>query len=119
MIPAPPEWPAFLEADHAFFAAHGGDASIALRLPALMESAGLEVLDITPTIKSGHPGSAVWTWLSTYFLGVMRQLGRLHPLTPARARRVEAHWKERSRHHTSLLISPCVVDVIGRKPIRR
>lgn len=116
MVPTPPEWPAFLAADHAFFATQGGDASIASRLPALFDAAGLEVMDLHTTIKTGHPGSPVWTWLTTYFLGVMPRLGRVRPFTPTQARRLAAYWREMSRRRSSVLISPCVVDVIGRKP---
>jgi SAM-dependent methyltransferase len=116
MVPAPPEWPAFLAADHAFFATEGGDASIASRLPAMFEAAGLDVTDLHPTIKIGHPGSPVWTWLSTYFLGVMPKLGRFRPFTPAQARRLEAYWREMSRRRSPVLISPCVVDVVGKRP---
>lgn len=115
MIPCPPEFAAFLAADAAFFATQGGDASIAGRLPAMFEKAGLEVTDITPTIKTGHPGSAVWHWLSTYFLGVMDQLGRLPPFTPAQAARLRRHWIANARKPTSLLIGPTLIDVVGRR----
>ena len=115
MIPTPREWQAFLAADHAFFATQGGDASIALRLPDFYTGAGLEVVDITPTIKSGHPGSDVWTWISTYFFGVMDTLARLRPLTPAKADRLTRHWMAASRQRASVLISPAVIDVVGRK----
>jgi len=65
--PLPAAWERFLAADRAFFESQGGDASIAARLPALYARAGLELVDITPTVKSGHPGSPVWNWLSAYF----------------------------------------------------
>src|SRR5207253_927237 len=55
LIPLPPEWPAFLAADHAFFATEGGDANIGARLPALFPAAGLDVTHVTPTVKTGHP----------------------------------------------------------------
>jgi SAM-dependent methyltransferase len=115
MIPAPAEWPPFRQADHAFFATQGGDANIALRLPALYEAAGLDVTDIAPTIKTGRPGTPVWTWLSTYFLRVMNDLAALPPFSPAAAKRLVRHWKAMEQKKTSLLISPCVVDVVGRK----
>ena len=35
MVPEPPEWSDFLQADLAFFASQGGDANIGARLPSL------------------------------------------------------------------------------------
>ena len=113
MIPCPPEWAAFMAADAAFFATQGGDASIAGRLPRMFERAGLELIDITPTIKTGHPGSPVWTWLSTYFLDIMDRLGRLRPLTPASAKSLARQWIANGRKPTSLLIGPTLIDVVG------
>jgi SAM-dependent methyltransferase len=118
MIPAPAEWPQLLDADRALFGSQGGDASIAGRLPALFEKAGLEVVDVTPSIKTGHPGSPVWTWLSTYFLGVLPRLGQHPPLTPEAATRLARHWRAAARKRTSLLIAPAVIDVVGRRPAR-
>jgi SAM-dependent methyltransferase len=57
MIPPPAAWERFLAADRAFFESQGGDASIGARLAPLFARAGLEVVDITPTVRSGHPGS--------------------------------------------------------------
>ena len=116
MIPTPREWPAFLATDHAFFATQGGDASIACRLPDLYDAAGLEVVDITPNIKSGHPGSDVWKWISTYFFGVMGTLAQVRPFTPAQAERLTRHWLAAAQKKASVLISPALIDVVGRKP---
>ena len=117
MVPTPPEWRAFVAADEAFFATQGGDASIAGRLPSLYREAGLDVVDITPTVKTGHPGSPVWTWLTTYFLGVMDQLATLPPFNPAHAQRLRQRWTAASQEKTSLMIAPAVFDVVGRKKI--
>jgi SAM-dependent methyltransferase len=119
MLPTPTAWHAFLAADHAFFASQGGHASIAGLLPAHYEAAGLAVVDITATTKAGHPGSAVWRWLSTYFLGVMDQLGGLDGFTAADAARLAREWRAASARPESVLIGPTVVDVVGRKPGRR
>ena len=59
MIPTPPEWPDVHGAlTPRSSQTQGGDASIAGSLPTLYERAGLEVTDITPTIRTGHSGIA-------------------------------------------------------------
>lgn len=116
MYPRPSDWDAFLAADRAFFATQGGDASVAGRLPALYRRAGLGVVSVVPTVKTGAPGSPVWEWLSSYFLGVMPRYAALSPFTPAAARRLARQWRAAARCRDSLLISPAVLDVVGRKP---
>jgi ubiquinone/menaquinone biosynthesis C-methylase UbiE len=116
MVPRPAEWTRFVQADLAFFASQGGDASIGGRLPLMYRRAGLEIDDIRVTIKSGRPGSAVWHWLSTYFLGVLDRYAKSPPFTARDARRLRRHWVAASREKTSLLIGPALLDVVGRKP---
>jgi len=115
MVPTPQEWDAFLSADRAFFGSQGGNASIAGELHRVYARAGLEMVETTPTIKSGHPGSPVWTWLSTYFLGLLDRLVGLGGFTAADARGLRRHWLAASEDPTSLLIAPALVDVVGRK----
>jgi SAM-dependent methyltransferase len=116
MIPPSSTWERFLAADRAFFESQGGDASIGARLPALYTQAGLELVDVTPTVKSGHPGSPVWSWLSAYFLGgVIERLAGLAAFTKADARQLTRDWLAASREPTSLLIGPALIDAVGRK----
>ncbi len=116
MLPTPPAWDAFLAADHAFFASQGGHASIAGLLPGYYARAGLTLVEMTPTIKTGHPGSPVWRWLSAYFLGVMDQLGGRAGFTRADASRLARAWLAAAESPASFLIGPTVVDVVGRRP---
>jgi SAM-dependent methyltransferase len=116
LVPRPAAWEDFMAADRAFFASQGGDASVGARLPELYRKAGLEVVETVPTIKIGRPGSAVWEWASTYFLGVMATYGELAPFTKAKASDVRRRWLAAARDTTSLLIAPTVLDVVGRKP---
>jgi SAM-dependent methyltransferase len=115
MVPRPEEWTRFILADLAFFASQGGYASIAGYLPEMYRRAGLRVDDITVTVKTGHPGSAVWRWLSTYFLGVLDRYAKFPPFTRVDAKRLRKHWLAASREQTSLLIAPALLDVVGRK----
>ncbi|HEY6361764.1 MAG TPA: methyltransferase domain-containing protein [Vicinamibacterales bacterium] len=119
MVPTPPEWRAFVAADEAFIGTHGGDASIAGKLPAMYRKAGLDVVDLTPTIKTGRPGSPEWTWLTTYFFSVMDEMARFAPFSRVQAKRLRRHWMAASRDKTSVLIAPAVFDVIGRRPKTR
>jgi hypothetical protein len=113
MVPEPPEWENFLKADGAFFESQGGDVNIGARLPQLYATAGLDVIDITPTTKVGRPGNAEWKWLTTYFLGVLPRYAAFHPFTPAQAESLRRHWLACAKRKTSLLISPTVLDVVG------
>jgi SAM-dependent methyltransferase len=116
MIPLPDTWERFLAADRAFFETQGGNASIGARLPALFAKAGLDVVAITPTVRSGHPGSPVWNWLSAYFLGgVIDRLVGLAGFRSADARRLKRDWIAASKQRASLLIGPALIDVIGRR----
>ena len=115
MVPRPEEWTRFALADLAFFASQGGYASIGGYLPQMYRRAGLDVEDVVLTVKSGRPGSAVWTWLSSYFLGVLDRYAKFAPFTRRDAQRLRRHWLAASREKTSLLIGPAMLDVVGRK----
>lgn len=118
LIPTPPEWDDFVEADLAFFRSQGGDASIASRLPVLYAKAGLQTTEIVPEIKLGRPGSEVWEWVTRYFLGVLDRLAAFRPLTPAKARRLRRAWIAAGRRKETLFIAPAVVSVVGRRSLR-
>ena len=115
MVPQPAHWKSFIEADRKFFAAQGCDASIGSKLPAMYAKAGLAIVETTPTIKAGRPGSDVWMWLTGYFQSVIDRYAGIAPMTSSRARRLQKEWEAAEHRDTSLLIAPMVLDVVGRK----
>ena len=115
MIPLPPEWDDMLDADQNFFASQGGDWSVAGKLPDLYRRSGLRMVEITPTIRTGPPGSAVWRWITDYFFGVFDRYAKIAPLTPAKTRSLRRRWRAAEKDPTSLMIAPAVLDVVGRK----
>ena len=115
LVPRPDEWNDFITADKALFASQGGDVNIGVRMPALMESAGLEVTSIEQTTKAGHPGSPTWNWVTNW---VMSVIDRLPTLPPAKAKSLHRKWRAAERNPATLLVAPCVIDVIGKKPRR-
>ena len=118
LVPRPDDWDDFITADRAFFASQGGNVSIGVRLPGLMESAGLRVTGIEQTTKEGHPGSPTWNWVTNYVLSVLSSLKHSPSLTAAKALRLKRQWLAAADDPASLLIAPCVLDVIGRKAKR-
>lgn len=114
VVPKPADWDDFIRADKAFFASQGGNVSIGVHLPAMMRAAGLRVTGIEQTTKSGHPGSPTWNWVTNYALSVMDKLA----LPPARRARLRRHWQAAAQDPSSLLVAPCVLDIVGTKPRR-
>lgn len=114
--PRPRDWDAFMAVDRNFFLQEGGDANVGRRLPGLYKKAGLLPVETVATVKTGAPGSDVWEWVTSYFLGVMPRLGRVKPFTPAAARRLSAAWRAAGRRPESLFIAPAVLDCVARKP---
>jgi SAM-dependent methyltransferase len=115
MIPLPPEWRDFITADKAFFATEGGDANIGAKLPQMYSKAGLDLVEITPNFKLARPGYAAWRWMTTYFFGVMDRYAGTPPFSKAKAASLRRFWRAAERDPASLLISPAVLDVVGRR----
>jgi SAM-dependent methyltransferase len=115
LVPRPDEWNDFITADKALFASQGGDVNIGVRLPALMKAAGLKVTSIEQTTKAGHPGSPTWNWVTNW---VMSVIDRLPTLPRPRAESLRRKWLAAANDPASLLVAPCVVDVVATKPRR-
>ncbi len=115
LVPKPTDWDDFIAADRAFFASQGGNVSIGVHLPKMMTDAGLSLVDIAQTTKDGHPGSPTWNWVTDYVLSVIRRLEHAPSFTRAKAARLKREWLGAERNRASLLIAPCVLDIVGRK----
>jgi SAM-dependent methyltransferase len=115
LVPQPENWDELIAADRAFFELEGADANVAARLPRLYEEAGVECIDVTPHIKSGNPGSAVWTWLTTYYVNILDRYAAIPPMNEAIAHRIRAAFEAAEQNPASLLVAPAVLDVVGRK----
>lgn len=112
IVPRLTDWDDFIRADKAFFASQGGNVSIGVHLPRMMRRAGLDVTSIEQTTKSGHPGSPTWNWVTNYALSVMPKLD----LTRVVRNRLRREWVAAAAQRSSLLVAPCVLDILARKP---
>lgn len=118
LVPRPEDWDNFIAADRAFFASQGGNVSIGVRLPGMMKAADLRVTSVEQTTKDGHPGSPTWNWVTNYVLSVIDKLDHSPSFTAEHAARLKRQWLAAGTDRSTLLIAPCVLDVVARKPRR-
>lgn len=107
---------AVVRATRAMWASRGGDMWIAGRLPGWMRSAGLEVVDTTPTVLCGGPESGVYRWADAFFPAHAGRMVEAGLLTPEERARFDADWAERLGNPDARFFSPILVDVAGRRP---
>jgi SAM-dependent methyltransferase len=92
----------------------GGEPDIALGLPTLLKSAGLEVIEVRPLIEIVGRRDPTWSWPAAFMAG---NANRLHEL--GYATREEAHRFAAALDRLpdgSLMITPLVAEVIAVRP---
>jgi ubiquinone/menaquinone biosynthesis C-methylase UbiE len=104
-----------VEAVVASWRAHDGDADVALRLPAAFRANGLRVEHMQPLIDAATPADFVWSWAAAYVETGTKRLVELGFLDAAVADRVRADWAAAEADPGSLMITPLVLEIIGRK----
>jgi SAM-dependent methyltransferase len=115
MYPPISNWAEMVASDKKWFASQGGDLNVAGRLPGLFRKAGLELVEVVPRVKAGRPGSDVWNWAEAYFVGYVDKIAAFPPLGRSGGRKFKREWLARKRSPDSLLISPTMLDVVGRR----
>jgi SAM-dependent methyltransferase len=107
---------AVVRATRAWYASKGGDVWIAGRLPALARAAGLEPVEITPSVLAGGPDSPAFRWASAFFPHHSQSMVDAGLLSPDERALFLREWEERTADPSALFFSPIVVDFAARKP---
>ena len=115
MVPTPRHWQEFLAADQAFFKSQGGNASVGNLIPDLLRELGVDQVQVEVHIKTGHPGSATWNWLTDYFMMVLDRYSKFKPFSKSKAQALRQDWKAYSQEPSSVLIAPTLVDIVATK----
>ena len=102
------------DAVRALISSRGGDPDIGERVPAMLDAAGCDVVELMPILRIGRPGSALWDW--------MEATGRNHGLLVEEgllsASDLEGYhreWKARSELHHAFFSAPPILATIGCK----
>jgi ubiquinone/menaquinone biosynthesis C-methylase UbiE len=94
---------------------HGGDPSIGQRLPAMMEAAGLEVIETRPLQRIARPGDPLWDWPTSFFTNFIPMLVERGLVTESDWHEFQKEWEERTRDPNSMFWTPSMVEIIARK----
>jgi SAM-dependent methyltransferase len=98
------------------YAAHGGDAWVAHRLPGLFVAAGLDLESVEPHCQAGGPDSAIFGWVERFFLGFAGKLCAEGFLSAEERDASRAGWSTARSTPGTVFYSPLVINVLGRKP---
>jgi SAM-dependent methyltransferase len=115
LAPGDPAFDAVIAAVMRSWRDAGGDPCVALRVPSMMEAAGLRVVSITPVARIARPGDALWEWPRTFFDNFLPGLvsgGRLD--ASARAD-FDLLWERRSGEPGAFFATPPMTVVVGER----
>ncbi|MEM1176805.1 MAG: methyltransferase domain-containing protein [Acidobacteriota bacterium] len=99
------------------YAQNGGDAWVATHLPRLFAELALELEAVEPHCLAGDHESPVFGWVETFFRNHIPTLVKDGLLSDDEAARALEAWTAVHDVPGTVLFSPLVVNVIGRKPI--
>lgn len=116
VFPPSPGFEAVVRATRAYYAAGGGDAWVAGRLPGVLARAGFAEVHCHPEARCGGPDSAIFGWADAFFPRFSATFVDEGHLTEVERERFLTEWLERRRDPHALFFSPIVVDIVGRKP---
>jgi SAM-dependent methyltransferase len=118
VAPHSPEIDRVIAATALSVSRRGGNMDIGQDLPSLMRACGLEVESVQPIVRAARPGSALWKWPETFFLGYLTTLLEMELITRDEADGFRRAWTSRSADPLSFLFTPPMVEVIGTKVSR-
>jgi SAM-dependent methyltransferase len=116
LFPRSAGFDAVIRATRAWYESRGGSTFIAGELPRHLRCAGLELVEQLPVVRSGRPGSAVWSWAEEFFLSHSHSMEQAGLLTPEEGARFRSEWAERRNDPDACFYSPIVVGLSAVKP---
>jgi ubiquinone/menaquinone biosynthesis C-methylase UbiE len=115
VAPHSPEIERIISATARSVRRRGGNMDVGRDIPALMRASGVDVRSVQPIVRSARPGSALWKWPETFFLGYLSTLLEMELISEGEADGFRRAWAERSADPSAFLLTPPMVAVIGVK----
>ncbi|MGZ8493448.1 MAG: methyltransferase domain-containing protein [Gemmatirosa sp.] len=117
MAPHGPATERIIHAVGESFRRSGGNADVGRDVPGMMQRAGLVVETLRPLVRLARPGTALWEWPWRFFVNFLPTLVASGALTEAEHAAFVDEWTARTRDPAAWLLTPPMVEVIGRKPL--
>ncbi|MEM8711830.1 MAG: methyltransferase domain-containing protein [Planctomycetota bacterium] len=103
---------AVVRATRDFYAGAGGDAWVMGTLPGAARRAGLNLVEFTPTVRSGGPSSDVFRWADVFFPKFSTTFVEQGLMTQEEQTLFLEEWSARKANPDALFFSPIVADLI-------
>jgi len=113
--PAFPALERFVVAVVASWRAHGGEADVGLKLPAMLARAGLRIVHAAPMSFFAAPGEPMWEWTAAFLTGGAARLVDIGLLSAAENEALQSGFAEFSRQPESRMLTPTVLELIAVK----
>ena len=115
MVPRDPGLERLFQVTPQAYELGGGNAWLALELPAIYGELGLQVVMVDPRCKAGPPDSGVFNWAERFFLEHLHKFVDQGLLSEKEAAASRRGWANARKKPHSIFYSPLVVSVLGRR----
>lgn len=98
-----------------YYRSGNGDPYVTGKIPALLRSHGMKVIDYTPTQMAGGPDSGIIEWAHRFFVPHLPLMAEKGNCTKEEADAMVQDWLTHRKNPDTIFFSPIVVHVAGRK----
>jgi len=103
----------FVQHAMASYAAEGGDADVARRLPALLADAGMEVTSLRPIARVARPADPLWHWSAGFVRTYSKRLLKVGRVDEPWVRAVHDELDRAVRRLDSMIVAPTLLEVVA------
>lgn len=104
-------------ADHirAYYRAGGGDPYFISKIPPIFKKNNIKLEEYTPVGLAGDHQSPVFEWVDRFITGHFHVLADMGIISDKEYSEIEQDWNEHKNDPNTVIFSPVVVNVSGRK----
>lgn len=99
----------------AYYRAGGGDPYFISKIPAIFLKNKVQLEEYSPVGLAGDSQSPVFEWVNRFLTGHFHTLADLKIITEKEIEDVKTDWEKHKKNPDTVLFSPIVVNVSGRK----
>ncbi len=99
----------------AYYRAGGGDPYFISKIPPLFKKNNIRLEEYTPVGLAGDTQSPVFEWVRKFIKGHLNVLAEMKIISGTEKTQLEKDWDEHENNPDTVIFSPVVVNVYGRK----